>query len=157
MALTLLRLGELRELCLFDTYEGMPEPTKEDVSYLGVEEAAFWDPENRPTRATLEDVRAGMRSTGYPEERVRYIKGMVEDTVPEQAPDRIAVLRLDTDWYESTKHELEHLWPRLQPGGVLIVDDYGHYAGARKAVDEYFGPGVFLNRLDYTGRLLIKA
>jgi O-methyltransferase len=97
-----------------------------------------------------------MQSTGYPSDRVHYVKGLVEATVPQQAPDEIAILRLDTDWYESTKHELEHLWPRVRPGGVLIVDDYGHFEGARRAVDEFFGPGVFLHRIDYTGRLVLK-
>ena len=84
---------------------------------------------------------------------------MVEDTLPAQAPERIALLRLDTDWYESTKHELEQLYPRLADGGVLIIDDYGHYEGARQAVDEYFaetGERVLLNRIDYTGRIAVK-
>src|SRR5437867_1862945 len=83
----------------------------------------------------------------------------VEDTIPQHAPERIALLRLDTDWYESTKHELEHLYPRLAPHGVLIIDDYGHWVGAKQAVDEYFATQKlkpFLNRLDYTGRLVIK-
>jgi hypothetical protein len=69
------------------------------------------------------------------------------------------VLRLDTDWYESTKHELVHLYPRLSPGGVLILDDYGHYEGARRAVDEYFeqvGERPLLTRVDYTGRVGVK-
>ena len=85
--------------------------------------------------------------------------GRVEDTIPDQAPARIALLRLDTDWYESTRHELEQLWPRLAPGGVLIVDDYGHWQGARQAVDEYFAAHrvpMLLNRIDYTGRIGVK-
>jgi hypothetical protein len=80
-------------------------------------------------------------------------------TVPARAPERIAFLRLDTDWYESTKHELEHLFPRLVPGGVLIIDDYGHWQGARKAVDEYFAAQThkpLLHRIDQTGRCVIK-
>jgi O-methyltransferase len=82
---------------------------------------------------------------------------MVEQTIPDAAPERIALLRLDTDWYSSTRHELEHLYPRLAPGGVLIVDDYGHFAGARKAVDEYFAQEpVLLVRVDYTGRMAVK-
>jgi hypothetical protein len=72
-------------------------------------------------------------------------------------PERIALLRLDTDWYESTRHELEHLYPLLAPGGILILDDYGHFRGARQAVDEYFADEpVFLSRIDYTGRLVVK-
>jgi hypothetical protein len=83
----------------------------------------------------------------------------VEETVPESAPDRVALLRLDTDWYVSTKHELVHLWPRLVPGGVCIIDDYGYWAGSQQAVDEYFaeqGIRVLMHRVDTTGRLIVK-
>ena len=88
--------------------------------------------------ASLEDVRANVALAGVPSERVRYVDGKVEDTIPQDVPDRIALLRLDTDWYESTLHELGHLWIALLPGGVLIIDDYGHWQGARQAVDEFF-------------------
>jgi hypothetical protein len=87
------------------------------------------------------------------------VKGKVEDTIPLRAPPKIALLRLDTDWYESTRHELEHLYPRLSPGGIMIIDDYGHWQGARAAVDEFLertAAPLFLHRIDYTGRLLIK-
>src|SRR5690606_24776929 len=103
---------------------------------------------------------SNMVSTGYPMERCHFVEGKVEDTIPATVPDRISLLRLDTDWYESTRHELEHLWPLLQPGGVLIIDDYGHFEGARKAVDEYFldrSDAPLLNRIDYTGRIAIKG
>ena len=91
--------------------------------------------------------------------RVHLIKGMVEQTIPHDAPDQIALLRLDTDWYESTAHELKHLYPRLANRGIMIIDDYGHWQGARMAVDEFiqaqdFKP--FLHRIDYTGRLIVK-
>ena len=81
------------------------------------------------------------------------------ETIPQFAPERIALLRLDTDWYESTKHELWHLYPRIVPGGVLLIDDYGHWQGCRKAVDEYFNTQkiqVLLNRIDVTGRIAVK-
>ncbi len=83
----------------------------------------------------------------------------VEDTIPARIPDEIALLRLDTDWYTSTLHELHHLYPRLAKHGILIIDDYGHWQGARQAVDEYFkdaGPDLYLHRIDYTGRILVK-
>jgi hypothetical protein len=83
----------------------------------------------------------------------------VEDTIPSHAPEQIAVLRLDTDWYESTKHELFHLFPRLSKNGILIVDDYGCWAGSRKAVDEYFADfesRPLLARIDDTGRICTK-
>ena len=88
------------------------------------------------------------------------VAGKVEDTIPKHLPGQMSVLRLDTDWYESTKHELTYLYPLLAPYGVLIIDDYGHWQGARKAVDEYFQSQAgthFLHRIDYTGRLLVKS
>jgi hypothetical protein len=87
------------------------------------------------------------------------VKGKVEDTIPGTMPGKIALLRLDTDWYESTAHELKYLYPLLVPGGVIIIDDYGHWEGARKAVDEYIENEklqLLLNRIDYTGRIGIK-
>jgi O-methyltransferase len=165
-ALTLMRLGVTdRDLYLFDTFAGMPEPGAEDVSspYDGYSPHKRW---RRHTRrgtqwagVPVEKVRSRLESTGYPPERIHLVEGMVEDTIPARAPDGIALLRLDTDWYASTKHELERLYPRLADGGVLIIDDYGHYAGARRAVDEFFSARaepVLLNRIDHTGRLVVK-
>jgi len=165
-ALTLDRLGDReRDLYLFDTFAGMPEPGAEDVSspYDGYSLHKRWrrhdSTEKEWAGIPVETVRANVLSTGYPAERVRCVVGMVEDTIPAEAPERIALLRLDTDWYSSTKHELDQLYPRLVEGGVLIVDDYGHYEGARQAVDEYFAESaqrVLLNRIDYTGRIAVK-
>ena len=164
-ALTLLELGDLRTLWLYDTFAGMTEPGEEDRKWSGesaVDELAGDDREagafNTWAFATAEDVRSNMATTGFPSDRTHYVIGKVEDTIPAQLPDRIALLRLDTDWYESTRHELEHLWPLLAPGGVLIIDDYGHWQGARQAVDEFFADApVLLNRIDYTGRTLVKC
>jgi hypothetical protein len=169
-ALTLLRLGAAdRDLCLFDTFAGMPPPTPEDVfsAYDGYSPMRHWRRRAKRARAgestwhyvSAEDVRAALLSTGYPAERVHLVEGRVEETLPAAAPDAVALLRLDTDWYESTRHELEQLYPRLSPGGVLILDDYGHYEGARRAVDEYFdahGGRPLLTRVDYTGRMGVK-
>ena len=155
-----------RTLWMYDTYEGMTDPTDADKVHYGNDakelmKTARQDekPENSLilAAASLEVVQNNMRSTGYPVDRIRYVKGPVEETIPGSLPDRIALLRIDTDWYESTRHELVHLYPRLSSGGILIIDDYGHWQGARKAVDEYFqGSGPFLNRIDYTGRLAVK-
>jgi hypothetical protein len=150
-----------RPLFLFDTYEGMTAPTEHDRHAASGRQAAAML-RGAPNGATircyspLEEVQRNMAATGYPAGQISYIKGRVEDTLPAQAPERIAVLRLDTDWYESTRHELEHLYPRLSPGGVLIIDDYGYWTGARKAVDEYFRGSLYLSRIDDTGRLAIK-
>jgi hypothetical protein len=105
-------------------------------------------------------VQRAVRSTGYDPGKIHLIKGKVEDTVPGAAPTKIALLRLDTDWYESTRHELEHLFPRLSPGGVIIIDDYGHWQGARRATDEFLAQHnipLLLNRIDYTARIGVKV
>jgi O-methyltransferase len=165
-ALTLLESGAPRPLWLYDTYEGMPQPSARDRQWDGqsaTERLALH--ERRPGAAndwafaTLEDVIAQMASIGYPSELLSFVKGPVEETIPARSPERIALLRLDTDWYESTLHELRHLWPRLSAGGVLIIDDYGHWQGAREATDEFFasqGAALLLNRIDYTGRIAVK-
>jgi hypothetical protein len=164
-ALTLLQENAAdRELFLFDTFAGMTVPTEEDYTADGVRAKTQLEQDVGKQKvwcvAGLEDVQRNMRSTGYPSERIHYVQGPIESTVPDRSPDvPIALLRLDTDWYESTRHELIHLFPRIVEGGILIVDDYGHWAGARKAVDEYLAgqPTVYLlQRIDYTGRLLLK-
>jgi O-methyltransferase len=145
VAYTLLEAGESeRDLHLFDTFEGMPEnPSDIDRrTFAGGETAAeLLAASDRSAKiwayAPFEDVRSAMDETGYPTERIHYHRGLVEETVPREAPERISILRLDTDWYESTRHELEHLYDRLSPGGVLIIDDYGGWAGSRKATDEF--------------------
>jgi O-methyltransferase len=164
VALTLLRLGVTnRELYLFDTFSGMTEPTAEDVTYSGETAAALLADAEKDANvwaiASLDDVRDAMLSVGYAAERVHFVRGRVEETLPERAPDRIALLRLDTDWYASTKHELVHLWPRLAHEGVLILDDYGYWQGARHAVDEYteeHGLALLLSRIDHTARIAVK-
>lgn len=153
--------GSDRDLFLFDTYEGMSTPTDADRDLEGQSASRLLD-ESSPDEdevwcyAGTEDVRRNVESTGYPTELLHFVEGKVEETIPDHAPDEIALLRLDTDWYESTKHELEQLYPRLRSGGVLIIDDYGHWQGARKAVDEFFDGSVLLQRIDYTGRLVVK-
>jgi hypothetical protein len=162
--------AEPRDIWLYDTFEGMTEPTQADVSEFDPPALRTWhDAVARGERpwAELFDaesfseglVRATLAETGYPPDRLHFVRGPVEETLPDQVPaTSLALLRLDTDWYESTRHELTHLYPRLEAGGVLIVDDYGHFEGARRAVDEYFADDpVLLNRIDYSGRIAVKA
>lgn len=158
VALTLLRLGaDDRRLWLYDTFGQMPAPGEHDRDFAGRYAAGDESSMLGDSGLSLADVQSAMRTTGYPESHVSYVRGRVEDTIPDSAPAKIALLRLDTDWYESTRHELVHLYPRLVPGGVLIVDDYGHYLGARKAVDDYFASSpILLARIDYTGRMAVK-
>jgi hypothetical protein len=172
MVLTLQDMGVAdRDVHLYDTFEGMTEPTERDTSPHEPPALATWrDAEQRDAPAWPElfdsqtfnedSVRETLLATGYPPERLHLVRGPVEETLPAAAPDRLALLRLDTDWYESTRHELEHLYPRLAGGGILIVDDYGHWEGARRAVDEYFAahpPAPLLHRIDYTGRIAVKS
>jgi O-methyltransferase len=155
-----------RTLYLYDTFSGMPAPTEADKDFNNADAGKRLhdekdDKENSVIWAysALPEVNAAMKLTGYNENLVKYIEGKVEDTIPKTIPEKIALLRLDTDWYESTKHELEHLFPRLSKNGVLIIDDYGFWKGSRKAVDEYFAKlklPILLNRMDDTGRICIK-
>jgi predicted O-methyltransferase YrrM len=167
MALTLKELGVTeRELFLYDTFSGMNEPTDDDVSFKGESATEIFQEKKLSSDSSdwcyspIDEVRANIASTGYPENKVRFVEGMIEDTIPGTLPEKIALLRLDTDWYESTKHELVHLFPLVSPGGVVIIDDYGYWLGARKAVDEYIEENnlcILLNRIDRTGRIAIKA
>jgi len=167
MALALRHFGaNPRRLHAFDTFAGMPPPGPRDVRHDTGEPASerlAKTPRSENSiewaLAPIDVVRANMAATGYPAELTSYHPGLVEETLPVEAPERIALLRLDTDWYESTKHELIHLYPRLVSGGVLIIDDYGFFRGARQATDEYFAEideAILLNRTDNSGRIAIK-
>lgn len=164
-ARTLLELDDpTRQVYLYDTFAGMPEPTDKDVAWYGTKAGERWSRAQRDgvtdwCYSPLEEVKDNLRSTGFPSNRSVFVKGTVEQTIPATVPEQISLLRLDTDWYESTYHELSHLFPRLAEGGVLIIDDYGHWAGAREATDRYLEEtetGMLLNRIDYTARIGIK-
>jgi hypothetical protein len=164
-ALTLIRLRDQRDLYLFDTFEGMPAPGPRDVDLHGVHAGEWWSADVQREAARYHGATEGevrrmlLEQSGYDPTRLHLVAGLVETTIPAAAPERISVLRLDTDFYDSTKHELTQLWPRLSVGGILIIDDYGHFEGARHAVDEFFaerGERPFLHRIDYTGRLVVK-
>jgi O-methyltransferase len=153
-----------RRLWLYDTFEGMPAPSAQDTPSWEADPHREWarnqrDGINEWCYSPIEEVRANMVSAGISADRLEFIQGKVEDTIPVHVPDCIALLRLDTDWYESTRHELVHLFPRLVSGGVLILDDYGHWPGVRKAVDEYVAEHdvhLLLQRIDYAGRMAVK-
>lgn len=167
MALALKELDSItRDLYLYDTFSGMNAPTDDDIMYDGTSahkkfsetsisnEASSW------CAVPLETVKENVFSTGYPKDKFHFIKGVVEKTIPATLPEKIAILRLDTDWYESTRHELIHLFPMLSPKGVIIIDDYGHWKGAKKATDEYIKENnlcLLLNRIDYTGVIGVKT
>lgn len=172
MVLKLIDLGVTdRDIYLYDTFEGMTAPTDHDTSPFHAPASQDWDAAQK-TGGKIYDglfnaeifneslVRDVLLKSGYPAERFHFVRGPVEQTIPGKMPADISLLRLDTDWYESTRHELVHLYPLLTRNGILIIDDYGHWEGARRATDEYFSDGsatpVFLHRVDYTARLAIK-
>eukprot|EP00930_Biecheleria_cincta_P050774 TRINITY_DN3594_c0_g1_i1.p1 TRINITY_DN3594_c0_g1~~TRINITY_DN3594_c0_g1_i1.p1 ORF type:complete len:299 (-),score=39.98 TRINITY_DN3594_c0_g1_i1:245-1141(-) len=142
-----------RKFFLLDTFEGLPKP---DSAEDGPEEKHIWaevhagNTEIQPDRRAEQGkwnygpedvVRNNMLYTQYPKDNIHFIRGKVEDTLRNSThvlPDRIAVLRLDTDWYSSTLVELEVLYDRLVPGGLLFVDDYCAWAGSRKATEFFF-------------------
>ena len=160
MALSLLKNRRSdRNLFLFDTFSGMTNPSEFDlIAHNEKPVTEKWDTFSS-WAAGVEEVKQNLAATGYPSSRLRFIPGDVAETLPDHAPMNPALIRLDTDWYESTKIELELLFPRLVPGGVIIIDDYGHFTGARKAVDEYFENvelPILFHRVDYTGRVAVK-
>ena len=168
IAKALLQLKDTeRHLYLYDTFAGMTKPSAKDStrfekrtpeeSYTASkkegDDVVHW------SYASLQEVQANLSSTGYDQSKLHFVKGPVEQTIPGIIPERIALLRLDTDFYESSKHEMEHLFPRLISGGVLILDDFGHWEGQRIAVEEYIKQHylrLLLNRIDYSGRIAVK-
>ncbi|MTH99979.1 TylF/MycF/NovP-related O-methyltransferase [Roseibium sp. RKSG952] len=159
--LTFEALGKPRDLWLYDTYEGMTAPTEADVDVNGDSASALMETFGDETGwcyASLDQVSQNFGAAGLSTQNARFVKGDVMETLKDQLPEQISVLRLDTDWYESTRFELDVLYPRLAPGGVLIIDDYGHWSGSRKATDEYFSTirAPMLNRVNDQVRLCIK-
>lgn len=167
IAATLLRRGCTdRTIWLYDTFSGMTEPSAQDIQetsgrtageILAERERTDHDPFWGIAARSL--VEQNLSGTGYPMDRFHLVEGDVMDTIPGRAPSTLAILRLDTDWYVTTRHELDHLYPRLSRGGVFIVDDYGYWRGSRKATDEYFATldeQPLLNRIDFTGRVAVK-
>jgi O-methyltransferase len=159
-----------RDLYLFDTFDwSWPDLTQWDTKFgegtAAERNAALKKRRNAPEEwldaqgVSEAKVRDFIVGTGYPPEKIHTIKGFVQDTIPEHAPEKIALLRLDTDMYESTYHELVHLYPRLVSGGILFMDDYPTERGCVKAVERYFseaGPRPFLSRIDTQGRIGLK-
>lgn len=158
-----------RNVVLFDTFDGMTEPGPQDQDLQGSTAAELMQgskgqrvAELVQARASLDEVRAAVAATGYDMRLVRLVAGDVRSTLHEVNTLGLALLRLDTDFYDSTMTELQVLYPRLAEGGLLIVDDYGHWQGCRKAVDAYFNENSDGYRrpmfwaVDYTGRAAVK-
>lgn len=154
-----------RQIWLYDTFDGIPRPEPVDVRWDGKPALPTWERQQQKGGrwgygGTQAHVREVVCSSGYPADRFVFVEGLVEDTLPTERPHEIALLRLDTDLYRSTYHELVHLYPRLSISGILILDDYGAFQGVRVAVDQYFaelGRPAFLARINAGVRLMVKA
>jgi hypothetical protein len=156
---------ESRTIYGFDTFTGMTAPASVDNDFRGSSATDLLASSEKIDGAHTIHAFASINLvqknlTENDAKNVKLVQGDVAQTLLIEAnlPSKISILRLDTDWYESTKLELEVLYPLLEPGGVLIIDDYGHYQGARKAVDEYFQNGTpWMHYVDYSCRLMIKS
>ncbi len=163
MAYKLMQLGVERDIYLVDTFSGMTLPSNVDVDLNGGPAINDYNSIPNWCGVPLEEVKTNMEATGYPTEKIHYMVGDVLDTKLEDIPAQIAILRLDTDWYASTKFELKYFEPRVSKGGVVIIDDYGHWQGSRKATDEHIarkrseGVNIELIKIDYTGVFYYKT
>ena len=167
IAMLLNDLGSEKKIFLFDTFTGMAEPGEFDINWKGDIALDKYKKKKKATHtewvySSLEDVMSQFKKLGL-EKNAVFVKGDVLKTLKQETnlPKNIALLRLDTDFYESTKFELEILYPKLQKHGILLVDDYGWWKGSKKAVDEYFEKNnqdsyPLLWKIDYSGRGLIK-
>jgi len=150
----LLRQGKTRDIYLYDTFTGLTAPGANDYTCDGARlykmdkdqvykhwaDQIVTDKLNTWCYTPLEKVQQTLFSTGYPQDKLHFIVGDVMETLrdDENIPDKIAILRLDTDWYETSKYELERMYDKVVPGGVIIFDDYYHWDGQRRATDEFF-------------------
>lgn len=156
-------LSPTRACWMFDTFDGMTEPHPEyDIKRDGEraidrynqkkEGGTKWD------AVSLLEVQAGFMELGLVTDKIHFVAGPVEHSLKTITPFRIAVLRLDVDWYAPTKAALEALYGRISFNGFLIIDDYGHWMGCKKAVDEYFrGNAPPFHDADYTCRVFRKC
>ena len=167
MAEALTAFGDTsRRIFLFDTFEGHPKPHEtKDVDLWGNRAVDDWRQHAAKAKpwayVSIAEAQVNLARTEYPPDQLVFVKGLVEETLPRMSEiTELALLRLDTDWYESARVSLERLFPRLVEGGVLIVDDYGHYKGQRQAIDEYLAATrqhLLLNRIDYSCRVAVKT
>jgi O-methyltransferase len=136
--------GSTRRLIAMDTFYGFVrnDPEK-DVNYAGTVVCKPNKPENDFSMMSMANMRASDYAT------LEMIKGDVFETIPALDVDKIAVLRLDTDTYDTTKFELERFYPKMVSGGVVIIDDYGFNQGCAEAVNEYLAKSpAFIPRVD---------
>lgn len=151
---------------LYDTFEGMPCASTNDINIFTKKNYNFYlkkmqknnEVDNFYKYENIENVKKLLFQTNYNKDNIHFIKGLVEETIPKTIPNKISLLILDTDYYDSTKHELQHLYPLVEKGGIIIIDDYGTWSGVKKAVDEYFDNlNDFKSFIDHKTIFLIKS
>jgi O-methyltransferase len=148
-----------KNVWLYDTFKGMTTPEDIDVDLNNQKAIEILN--DVLCYSSIDEVKNNISQSRFPKNNIKYIIGDVCETLnfKENIPNKISLLRLDTDWYQSTKKELEILYPILENEGILIVDDYGHWKGSKKAVDEYFefnSIDLFFKKIDYTGIKIVK-
>ena len=148
-----------KKVWLFDTFNGMTEPEDCDFDMGNNKAKDMMDIPVVFAFSPIDDVKDVLSKSKYNKDLIEYVIGDVSETLLniDNIPEKISLLRLDTDWYKSTKDELIHLYPKLVDKGVLIVDDYGHWSGSRLAVDEFFKyENISIHEIDYTAIKIIK-
>lgn len=148
-----------KNIWLFDTFEGMTDPEENDIDLNNNHASTMLHIPVVLAFSPIDEVKNNLSKSNFNKDRLRFIIGDVSETLQEKNnnPKKISILRLDTDWYKSTKDELIYLYPKLVNEGVLIVDDYGHWRGSKQAVDEYFdSKNIIIESIDYTGIKITK-
>jgi len=148
-----------RNVWLYDTFEGMTTPEEVDIDLKNQKASDIL--QQVLCYSSMDEVKKNLSISKFPNENIKFVKGDVCETLnnTDNLPNKISLLRLDTDWYKSTKKEMDILYPILSKDGILIVDDYGHWRGAKIAIDEYFtlhNLSPIINNIDYTGIKIIK-
>ena len=148
----------LRSFHLYDTFTGMTPPKDVDVDYTG-NTAESQVVSNIFVKAECPYIDVLNNIQRYSDYDINKIIFHIGDIVKNEVyPEKIAILRLDTDWYESTKFELDNFYKYVVKGGIVIIDDYGHWKGCKQAVDEFIekNPEITLIQIDETGVYFIK-
>ena len=155
-----------RHLHMFDSFEGLPEPDAKVDGPAAVQLVAGRATGALKSTGTLVGPIEASRELleakiGYPKDLIHYHIGWFQDTLARDSDTfgDIALLRLDGDWYESTAVCLKHLYPKVVKYGVVVIDDYGHFEGCRRAVDEFLAvqkTPILLSHVDYSGRYFIR-
>jgi O-methyltransferase len=153
-----------KKIWLYDTYEGMSTPSRKDVDLNNKRAKDFLNEKKIENKndvwafSSLNSVKNNIKKTNFNIKNCIFIKGKVEKTLKVKKPKYISLLRLDTDFYHSTKAELQYLYNLISPGGIIIIDDYGHWKGCKLAVDQFFKKkkNILILNVDYTGIIGIK-